>query len=192
MNIRTFRILEIIGFPIIYLVAVMLHFVFDLTNGSALSIIFGAVNESVWEHVKIFAAGYVTWAIFELLWVKPPVKKFVVAKTISLYSLSVSIIVFFYTYTFFTKSAYLIADIVASVIFVMLSQYLSYTLTTKDNNIKEYFSVASMMLMIYFLMFFSFTLFPPKINLFKDPLTGMYGIIEKYIDTGAFYLDNPQ
>ncbi len=189
MSKKTFAILEIIGVVVIYLTAVFLHFVFDLTNGSVLSILFGAVNESVWEHVKIFAAGYTFWAIFEILWLKPPFKKFVVAKTFSLYFLSLSIIVFFYTYTFFTKQAYLIADIIASVVFVILSQYISYRLTVSENNIKDYFSVACMLLMTYFLMFFSFTMFPPKIDLFKDPVTGMYGIIQEHIDTGAFYLD---
>lgn len=190
MNTRTFRTLETVGSVIIYLIATMLHFVFDLTNGSALSILFGAVNESVWEHVKIFAAGYVMWAIFELLWVKPPFKKFVVAKTISLYALSLSIIIFFYSYTYFTKKPYLVADIIASVIFVMLSQILSYTLTVRDNKIKEYFCVACMMLMLFFLMFFSFTMFPPKIDLFRDPVTGTYGIIDSYIDKGAYFMDN--
>ena len=189
MNTRIFRIFEITGFPVIYLIAVFLHFVFDITNGSALSILFGAVNESVWEHVKIFAAGYVVWAVFELLCIKPPVKKFVVAKTFSLYALSLSIISFFYIYTYFTKKPLLGLDIAASVIFVALSQLSSYLLTTRDNKIKDYFPVACMMLMLYFLMFFSFTMFPPKADLFKDPLTGTYGIIEKHIDTGAFYLD---
>ncbi len=189
MNTRTFRILEAVGFPVIYLIAVFLHFVFDLTNGSALSILFGAVNESVWEHVKIFAAGYVVWAIVEILWVKPPIKKFVVAKTLTLYALSLSIIIFFYIYKFFTQKPYTAVYIISSIVFVMLSQYMSYKLTICDNNLKEYFPVAAMLLMTYFLMFFSFTMFPPKIDLFRDPLSGMYGIIEKYIDTGAFYLD---
>ena len=189
MNKKTFAIFEIIGIFVIYLCAVFLHFVFDLTNGSVLSILFGAVNESVWEHVKIFAVGYVLWAIFEILLLKPPFKKFVVAKTFSLYFLSLSIIVFFYTYTFFTKQAYLIADIIASVVFVILSQYISYRLTVSENNIKDYFCVACMLLMTYFLMFFSFTMFPPKNDLFRDPVTNMYGIMHKQVDTGAFYLD---
>lgn len=192
MNERKFKILEIVGAPAIYLIATLLHFVYDLSGGSTLSILFGAVNESVWEHVKIFAVGYIAWAVIELLWVKPPFKKFVTAKTVSLYFLSLSIIIFFYAYNFFTKEPILWLDLLSSAVFVILSQYISYKLITNDNKIEDYFPVAVLLLMTYFVMFFSFTVFPPKIDLFKDPVTGMYGIIDDYIDKGAVFLSkNP-
>lgn len=188
MNERKFKILEAVGVIVIYLIATLLHFVYDLSGGSTLSILFGAVNESVWEHVKIFAVGYVVWSLIELLWVKPPFKKFVTAKTVSLYFLSLSIIVFFYTYNLFTEEPILIVDLLSSFIFVALSQFISFKLTESDNEIADYFPVAILLLMTYFVMFFSFTVFPPKVDLFKDPVTGMYGIIEDYIDTGAVFL----
>ncbi len=189
MKERTFRILEIVGVPVIYLVATFLHFVYDLTNGSTLSILFGAVNESVWEHVKIFAVAYVVWAIIVFLSVKPPFYKFVVSKTIGLYFLSLSIIIFFYAYTLFTQEPILAVDLIASFIFVVLSQYISYRLVTGDNQIENYFSISTMLLLLYFIMFFSFTLFPPKVDLFKDPVTGLYGIIKDNVDLGAVFLD---
>ena len=188
MNERKFKTLEIVGVVVIYLIATFLHFVYDLSGGSTLSILFGAVNESVWEHIKIFAVGYVAWALIEILWVKPPFKKFVTAKTIALYFLSLAIIVFFYGYNLFIKEPILWLDISSSFVFVVLSQYISYRLITNENEIKDYFTVALMMLMLFFLIFFSFTAFPPKIDLFRDPITGMYGIIEDYIDKGAVFL----
>ena len=188
MNERKFKTLEIVGVVVIYLIATFLHFVYDLSGGSTLSILFGAVNESVWEHIKIFAVGYVVWALIEILWVKPPFKKFVTAKTVSLYFLSISIIVFFYTYNLFTEEPILIVDLLSSFVFVALSQYISFRLTVSDNEIEDYFAVAVLLLMTYFVMFFSFTVFPPKVDLFKDPVTGMYGIIEKHIDSGAVFL----
>lgn len=189
MNTKLFKRLTIIGIPVIYLIATLLHFVYDLTNGSVLSILFGAVNESVWEHVKIFAVGYVIWSIIELLWVKPPFKKFVTAKTISLYFLSLSIIVFFYGYNAILDGPFLWLDLLSSAVFVTLAQLISYKLITSENSIEDYFAVALMLLMLYFIMFFSFTVFPPKIDLFKDPVTGMYGIIPDHIDIGAVFLD---
>lgn len=189
MNKKLFKILEIVGIGVIYLIATILHFVYDWTNGSVLSILFGAVNESVWEHVKIFIAGYVVWAMVELLWVKPPFKRFIVAKVTSLCFLSAGIIIFFYAYTYFTGEAILFVDLASSVAFVALSQYLSYRLTTGSSDIESYFPISIMMLMLFFVMFFSFTIFPPKLGLFRDPITGMYSIVEDYIDVGAFYLD---
>ncbi|MDO4749001.1 MAG: DUF6512 family protein [Eubacteriales bacterium] len=189
MNKKLFTILEFIGVPIIYLIASVLHFVYDWSGGSVLSILFGAVNESVWEHVKIFAVAFTLWTAIELLAVKPPFKKFVVAKTISLYFLSLSIIVFFYAYNLFTSKPILWLDLLSSFVFTLLSQTISYYLTTKENTITDYFPVAVMLIMLYFMMFFSFTVFPPKADLFKDPVTCMYGIIGKNIDEGAIFLD---
>lgn len=192
MSDKKLKIAEIIGIPVIYLIAVVLHFVYDFTDGSVLSILFGAVNESVWEHIKIFAVGYISWAIVELMWLKPSFKKFVVAKTVSLYFLCLAIIVFFYTYNLFTPQPVLWLDITSSFVFVVLSQLISYKLITSEKKIYEYFYIAAALLMMFFVMFFSFTVYPPKIDLFKDPLTGNYGIVKKYLDTGAFFLDKAQ
>ena len=78
---------------------------------------------------------------------------------------------------------------ISSFIFVALAQYISFRLATSDNSLGDYFAVALMLIMLYFVMFFSFTLFPPKIDLFKDPVTGMYGIINENVDLGAVFLD---
>ena len=66
MNKKLYRTLSIVGVPVIYLIASALHFFYDLSNGSVLSILFSSVNESVWEHVKIFAVGFVIWSFIEL------------------------------------------------------------------------------------------------------------------------------
>ena len=189
MNQKLYRTLTIIGVPVIYLIASALHFFYDLSNGSVLSILFSAVNESVWEHIKIFTVGFVVWSFVELFWAKPPFKKFITAKILSLYFLSLSIIVFFYSYTTVIGKAILAVDLVSSFIFVALSQYITYRLVTSENKSADYFAVAVMLIMLYFVMFFSFTLFPPKIDLFKDPVTGMYGIIDDNVDLGAVFLD---
>lgn len=189
MSDKKLRISHAISVPFIYLVATILHFVYDLSGGSALSILFGSVNESVWEHIKIFAVGFVLFSVIEVLWLKPPFKKYVTARTISLYFLMLSIIVFFYTYTFITKKPILILDLISSFLLVALSAYISYRILTCECKLEMYFSIAFMLLILFFVMFFSFTLFPPKIDLFKDPVTQMYSIIGKHIDEGAIYLD---
>ena len=54
---------EAAGCAVIYCAAVFLHFVYPLSGGAAMSIVVGAVNESVWEHTKIVAAPYLGWAL---------------------------------------------------------------------------------------------------------------------------------
>lgn len=176
MNRKKFFFSEAAGVAVVYLAATLLHFIVPLCGKTALTILFGAVNESVWEHVKIFAAGYVLWAALELLWCKVPFRQFFVAKVFSLYLLSGLIIGFFYLYTAFTGKSIPAADIIVSLVFVAAAQVLSYRLTVGEVDIRRFFHEAAMLLMLYFLMFFSFTIFPPACSLFQDPVSSGYGI----------------
>ncbi len=189
MNKKTFKIFEIAGVFVIYLIATGLHFVYDFSGQSALSILFGAVNESVWEHIKIFCAGYVIFAFLELLCVKVPFRKFVVAKTAGLYLMSLFIIAYYYSYTFFTQRHIVAVDLILSFVAVVLAQFVSYNMTVKDINTENFFDISVMLIMLFFIMFFSFTVFPPKLELFRDPNTNTYGVIDTYVDAGAYYLD---
>lgn len=188
MNEKRFKIMEIVAVPVIYLIATLLHFVYDLSNGSALSILFGSVNESVWEHIKIFSVGFVVYSTIELLAVKPPFKKFIVAKTVALYALGFFITALYYTYNFFFKNN-TSANLIIAFVSVCISQYISYRLVTTERNTTQYFSISAMLLILYFVMFFSFTIFPPQLDLFKDPVTNTYGIMSKIVDAGAFFLN---
>lgn len=189
MNEKRFFTLSLLGSVFIYALASLLHFIYDLSGGSALSVLFGAVNESVWEHVKIFSFAFITWSFIELLVIKPPFKKYVTAKVLSLYFLTLAIIVFFYTYTTIFKKPILLVDLISSAVFVVLSQYISYLLTVRDNDIQRYFCVALFLLSLALIMLFSFTIFPPKIELFKDPVTNRYGLDSTKVDVGAIFLD---
>lgn len=170
------------GCAVIYCAAVLLHFVYPLSGGAALSIVFGAVNESVWEHTKIFAAPYIGWALLQLCWLKVRFRQYAVAKVIGLYALVGFIIGFYYTYTAFTGAPVLWLDIGSSLFAVIGAQALSYRLETADNRLAEWFAPALMLMALYYLMFFSFTIFPPRIELFRDPVGGGFGIVESIVE----------
>lgn len=176
MDDRRFATSEAIGCVMIYAAASALHFVYPLSGGATLAVIFGAVNESVWEHVKVFSTAYAGWALLQLLWLRVPFRRYVVAKCAGLYLLAGGIIGFYYLYTAFTGRAILIVDLIASAVIVCLSQLCSYRLTVSGRRVQDAFVPALMLIMLYYLMFFSFTVFPPRIGLFRDPVTGGYGI----------------
>ena len=92
MDKRAVALSEAAGCVLIYSAAVLLHFVYPLSKGAALSIVFGSVNESVWEHTKIFAAPYIGWALLQLCWLKVHFRQYVVAKVIGLYVMAGMII----------------------------------------------------------------------------------------------------
>lgn len=182
MKNKCFAISEAVGCIVIYAAAVFLHFAFSWFGPGALTILFGAVNESVWEHVKIFSAAYVGYALLELLWIKVIFRQYVAAKCAGLYFLMGGIIVYHYGYMVFTGRSVAWADILGSAVIVALAQLLSYRLTVGRRSLCEYFAPAVFLLTLYYLMFFSFTIYPPKTALFRDPVSGGYGYIENSIE----------
>lgn len=176
MTERSLAISEAVGCAVIYAAAVYLHFAYQLSGGSALGMLFGAVNESVWEHVKIYSAAYAGWALIQLCWIKVPFRKYIAAKCAGLYFLMTFMIVFFYTYTAFAGKNIPWVDISSSFLVVIAAQAISFFGCVGDNRLGELFAPALMLIMLYYLMFFSFTVFPPKLGLFRDPINGGYGI----------------
>ena len=176
MEYKRYALSEAVGVAVIYSAAVLLHFIYQLSGGGTLAVIFGAVNESVWEHVKIFTEAYCGYALLQLLWLRVPFKRYLVGKCCGLYVLMAGMIGFFYLYTSFTGEAILWVDIVSSAVTVAAAQLCSYLVATKWSGAQEYFAPALLLIMLYYLMFFSFTVFPPRIGLFRDPITGGYGI----------------
>ena len=167
---------EAAGTVAIYSAAVFLHFVYDLSGRSALGMVFGAVNESVWEHTKIFSIAYIGWALIQLLYLRLPFRQYAVSKCIGLYALIGVMIGFYYAYTAVFGDNIPIVDILSSLIFTAGAQWLSFVLETGENRLRDFFVPAMLTLVLYYLMFFSFTAFPPRTGLFRDPVSGGYGI----------------
>lgn len=175
MKNKCFAISEAVGCVVIYAAAVVLHFSLNWFGPGALAILFGAVNESVWEHIKIFSVAYLGFALLQLLWIRVDFRRYVAAKTAGLYFLMGGIIALHYGAAAVAGEPPAWADIGGAAVLVILAQLLSYRLTVGRLSLREYFAPALLLLALYYLMFFSFTIYPPKTALFRDPLTGGYG-----------------
>ncbi len=176
MENRTVAFSESAGAAAIYTAAVFLNFVYRLSGGSTLAMIFGAVNESVWEHVKIFTAAYCLWALLQLCWLGVPFRRYVAAKCAGLYALMGLMIGFFCICSHFSGTATPAIDVIGSLLITAAAQLVSFLLLTGNNHFEDLFHPALMLLLLYYLMLFSFTVFPPKLGLFRDPGSGAYGI----------------
>ncbi len=173
----------------VFAIASFLHFLYNLTGGSVLGALLGSVNESVWEHLKIFAIGYFAWAVVELLWARPSLKAFVWAKAVGVYSLCVLIAGFFYIYSAVWGKPPLVLDLLSGLVFSFLAHFISFKLTQSEKNTGQFFYTGTMMLFLMFVMVLCFTYYPPETTLFRDPNTGLYGVPQKIPDEGAQVLD---
>ncbi len=184
---KTLLRLEIAGPVIVFIIASLLHFIYYL-NPNILTSLFGAVNESIWEHIKIFSIAYLFYAFIEFLTAKPALKRFVVSKTLGLTSQGVVIPVLYYTITIFTKKPVLIIDLLIGLSSAVVGFLVSYRVYKSDKEIEKYFLTSLMVLFLILMSLLCFTYFPPQAEIFRDVVTGEYGVVPENIDMGAFAL----
>lgn len=180
--------LEIAGPFIVFILASLLHYAYDLSP-NVLTSLFGAVNESIWEHIKIFSIAYLFYAFIEFLWARPDLRRFTVAKTAGVIVQGIFIPLAYYTYTLFTKKPVLIVDLLIGFFGAALGFLVSYRLYKSDREIEKYFLTSLMMLFLILMMLLCFTYFPPEAELFRDVVTGGYGVEANKLDVGAFAIE---
>ena len=168
--------LEIYGYFFVSALAIVLHFLYDWSGKAFYVSFFSAVNESIWEHVKIFSLPFLFWAFVELCCVRIPFRKFVASKVISLYFIVISIPVFYYAYSGIFGMSVTSVDIASGFVFTLIAFIFSYRMITKLPCIERYYKISIILLTVFCFMIVYFTYLPPKIELFRDPITGEYGI----------------
>ena len=138
--------------------------------------VFSAVNESVWEHLKIAFWPALLYLIFEYRYLFRKSNNFFFGKTLGIYAIMLIIPVIFYSYTAVFEEN-LIIDIGSFIFAIIIGQLISYKLLTFKKLPKIFEMVSFVAIVILALAFAVFTFYPPEVQLFQDPNTGEYGII---------------
>lgn len=166
--------LLIISIIIISIIGTLSHFIYELSNHNKYIGLFVAVNESVWEHIKIALTPTLLWSLVDgLVYGTNP--NYLFAKAISLIVLIILIPLFYYIHKYISKKDSLVFDIIIFYISIICSQLSFYHLLQiyPVNFIICYLSFIS--IFIIFGCYMIFTLLPIKNDIFKDPLTNKYG-----------------
>ena len=161
------------GFVFTGIFGTLLHFLFDWTGGSIIAALFSAVNESIWEHMKLLFYPAVVYALLQYR--RNPRPGFWYGKLLGIVTGLALIPALFYTYT---GALGIFADWFNITIFFLSAgvvYYLEYRLFRKDFAAKLPQWPAWCALILLSLIFTFFTFFPPHVPLFRDPLTGSYG-----------------
>ena len=167
MNKRVFVAFEIIGAAVTTALAVVLWQLYDLTGGSPLAVLVGAVNRSAWELMKGAAIPYMLFALVELMCARPYFRNFVVGKAAGLL---VCAVLFLLVYCVWGSG---FAAFSAAVIG---GYALSYFLSTREMGQRAFFVPAWMFFALFFIMLISFTVYPPRLFLFRDIASGYFGV----------------
>jgi len=168
-------ILEIIGTLFIIFVGTTLHFTFAASGNNPIVGSVSAVNESVWEHLKLPFWPSILWLLAIMYPLRKTVNNFFTAKAIGIILTLTIIPVVFYSYTAFTKEI-LAVDIATFMIAVIIGQIVSIKLYKQGNKSKLTEAVAMAAIAMLVIIFITFTFYPPRLPIFMDPETGHYGI----------------
>ena len=173
---RTVFWYEFAGMFFIIILGSMLHFTFELSGNQPVVGFFSAVNESVWEHLKLGFWPALFYLIFEYRYLYKRTNNFFFAKAICICAIMLIIPTIFYSYTIFIEGNFII-DISSFIFAIIIGQLFSYKLLT-FRELSDRLSLVSLVaLVILAIAFVVFTFYPPQIALFQDPITGEYGII---------------
>jgi Family of unknown function (DUF6512) len=174
---------EMWGILFIVLLGSLLHFTFELSGGWRPLGIISAVNESVWEHLKLAFWPALFWTIIEWLCLRRPKTdtrpNFLIVKAVGAYTMPALIVVIFYSYTAFTGESILAVDLSSFVIAIVIGQFVSYRLWYFWNSVHSFNWLGLSMIMLGILLFAIFTFYPPHVGLFQDSPTGNYGIFSR-------------
>lgn len=174
---KVVRNFAVVGALFTLVVGTLLHFVYEW-KPNTLTALFGAVNESTWEHLKLLFWPTLVFGIAEYFLYGRELDNFVPTKVVSILLGMTAIVVLFYTYTGIWGTHVMWMDIAIFVIAVLISY--SYTawqlqkLHPTPSSIQVV--VALLLLLALLLVFVFFTYTPPHIPLFADPTTGSYGV----------------
>ena len=172
---RSVGLWSLVGFSLTSLLGTLLHFMYEWTNESMLIAMFSGVNESTWEHMKLLFWPMFVYAIIQSLFFRD-YKNFWCIKLRGI-ALGLGLIpAIFYLYNGVIGKS---PDWINIAIF-FISAGISYVYEANhldsSNEKYRYPKAALLILVLIAVLFILFTFRTPKIDIFKDPVTGKFGI----------------
>jgi len=177
MNLWRKKVLkwQIISVIWILIIGSLLHFTYEWSGESPIVGAFNAVNESVWEHLKLGYWSMIFFCLIEYPFLKEHTGSYFFAKAVGIISMNTFIVAFFYFYAALTGKHSLFFDILLYIIGAVIYGILSYTIMIKNYS-RKLDKIGFVLLFVFGMLLVVFTYYPPHLPLFKDPQSGSYGI----------------
>ena len=147
----------------VMILGTLLHFTYEWSGNNQFIASFSAVNESTWEHLKLLFFPMLLTTIIGFFYLEKSCPNYWCARLFGILTAILFTIVFFYTYTGIIGTNFAFVDISIFFFAVILGELVSYTI---------------FLIIALFICFITFTYFTPEIGLFRDPVTGLFGIIK--------------
>ena len=167
---------ELGGFLFTVLAGTALHFLYAWSGESAWAAAVSAVNESVWEHMKLLYVPLFLLSMVQLCFQGRTSSTYRAARAASALCGTALIPVLYYTYTGALGRHFLAADIAVFLLSAAAALLLDRTFRRRDALSAGWQQLLGLLLLWGVLFLFLYLTFRPcRIPLFQDPVTGGFG-----------------
>ncbi|UCG73676.1 MAG: hypothetical protein JSV45_04700 [Chromatiales bacterium] len=172
----------------------ILHFAFELSEFWTPLALVAAVNESAWEHSKIYFWPGVVYALVQYTYTREVANNYWFGKALASTVTPLSIFIIYYSYMaligLLDTKASLQVMLSIMLIGIVIGQLVSYLVLSEEPVRVELRRLALPLYAILIVMYSSLTFFPPRIFLFENffcyQYTGDYGILPDYTPYRVF------
>ncbi len=172
----------LLGIPFLFMLGSPMHFVYEWTGRASIVGIIAPVNESIWEHLKLAFWPMLVWWIIGYFIIakknKISAARWFFPAAIALYSAIIVIIAFFYTYTGAFGFESIFMDIFSLILAIIVGHLMALHFFRRATfiNCRCWFYIAIVLIILLSSLFAVFTFNTPHIPLFRDSITGTYGV----------------
>lgn len=159
-----------------FALATLLHFLWKWTHEFLPVAVFASVNESVWEHIKILSWAFLAWSIAEYYILRPAPRRLLIARTAGVLTVITLTVCFFYVYSGVLGRAVMWIDLVSAALWLLAGEFVSIRVLNSPARIDVYWLFSAAIMALVLVMLLCFTASAPHIGLFRDPVTGLYGL----------------
>ena len=175
MKQKSIGLWQLMGFAVTSFVGTILHFLYEWLGDAVWIAPLSGVNESTWEHMKLLFWPMFLYAIFQSFFFKNRENYWCIKLKGTLFGI-ILIPILFYTYNGVIGKSPDWINIAIFFICAAAAYIYETQLFKKEETDCKHPKLALGALCIIALLFVIFTFATPQIDIFKDPLTGSYGI----------------
>ena len=182
---RSVGLWQFVGFAVVSLGGTVLHFLYDWLGKAVWVASFSGVNESTWEHMKLLFWPMLLFALVQGFLFRDRADFWCVKLRGSLLGLAL-IPVLFYTYNGAIGTSPDWLNIAIFFVSAAIVFFYEYRLFKSERLSCQRPVLAIAALCFIALLFIVFTFVTPELGIFRDPLSGTYGVVRAKSGAGCF------
>ena len=163
---KPFRRSVQIGWLVSLMLGTLLHFTYDWLGNNRVVGLYSAMNESVWEHLKLLFFPVLLYTILEYLWIGHRKSGYVLVRAKAALWGMLAIVACYYTYTGIVGRGFLAADLILFLIGTAITAWYTWRQTP---NACGGDGLGVLLFAVIAVCFGVFSLDPPNIGIFTAP-----------------------